>query len=122
MWWHFTSRDRGYRYPRHRAPSARRYHLKSIPLAGGGLVTSAYLAPIVAFELNLVGPGDLQYANFTSGAGRIDYYALPSLTPLNYLPSCVANGTTTGERSNSTYGTVPAVTSTLFQQSFSFRS
>ncbi len=104
------------------SPVGQTIYLKSIPLAGGGLVTSAYLAPIVAFELNLVGPGDLQYANFTSGAGRIDYYALPSLTPLNYLPSCVANGTTTGQRSNSTYGTVPAVTSTLFQQSFSFRS
>jgi hypothetical protein len=92
--------------------------LTTIELSGGGLVTTADLAPIVAFELNLVGPGDLQHAHFTSGAGTITYAASNLLTPLSALPSCVASGVTTGESSNSTYGTLPLGPLNTFTQTF----
>jgi len=94
--------------------------LTSLTKTSGGAVTSADLAPIVAIELNLVGPGDYKFANLISGAGTITYAASNSLEPLPSLPPCIAPGSSggTGESSNSIYGELPSTPSTTFTQSF----
>lgn len=90
-------------------------------LHGGGQVTTANLAPIVAFTLCLVGPEDSVHAHFTSGAGSI-FYGVPgtfnSLTPLAALPANAPNKTTTAETGNSTYSQLPVGPQNIFQQDF----
>ena len=81
-------------------------------------VTSADLAPIVAFELNLVGPINGESAVLSSGAGTIVYTSSSELTVLNYEPSCTESGYVTGETANSFYGVLSATPSTIFTQSF----
>jgi hypothetical protein len=96
--------------------------LEELTLTGGGPVASEYLAPITAFELDIVGPGTPSSTSqeaVLSGEGTITYTASTPLTPLNQLPAkCVATTETTGEWSNSIYGTLPAVTSNTFIQYF----
>jgi len=94
--------------------------LTSLTKTSGGAVTSADLAPIVAIELNLVGPGDGKFANLISGAGTITYAASNSLEPLPSLPPCIAPSSSrgTGESSTSIYGELPSTPSTTFTQSF----
>lgn len=81
--------------------------------APGALVTSEYLGPNAAFQINIVGvepdPGQPNgsNANFTSGRGTITYTASNPLTASSGIPLC-ANSTTTGERSNMLYGVLPA--------------
>jgi virginiamycin B lyase len=90
-------------------------------LPSGAPVTAADLAPIVAFELNIVGPGNGHCAEFTTGAGTITYSATTPLTPLNQIPPCAAlgdNAETTGETSNSVYGSLPSAQSNTFTQCF----
>jgi hypothetical protein len=81
-------------------------------------VTSADLAPIIAFELNLVGPDGGESAVLSSGAGTITYEAASALTVLSQEPPCAESNYYTGETANSFYGTLPAVPSTTFTQSF----
>ena len=71
-----------------------------------------YLAPIVGFELNLVG------SSFTSGAGTITYSASTPMTVSNHEPSCVDSGAITAESTNSVYGVLPPGPSTSFTQTF----
>ncbi len=78
---------------------------------------STELAPIIAFELNLVGPGNSESTVLSSGAGTITYTASSSLTVLNREPSC-AGGFSTAETANSIYGQLPAGPSTVLVQSF----
>ena len=92
--------------------------LTSLTKTSGGAVTSADLAPIVALELNLVGPGDRKVANLISGAGTITYAAANPLEPRDGLPPCVASDVGTGESSNSVYGELPSTPSTSLTQSF----
>jgi hypothetical protein len=92
--------------------------LTSLTKSSGDAVTSADLAPVVAFELNLVGPGESKTANLISGAGTISYAAANSLEPLDALPACVATTTGTAEKSNSVYGELPSNPSTFFSQWF----
>ncbi len=82
-------------------------------------VTSAETAPIVAFELNLVGPGNGQTTRFSSGAGTITYSSSSILTAQSAIPSCAGSNATTGETSNSVYGLLPSIASTTFTQTFS---
>jgi hypothetical protein len=49
-------------------------------------VTQADLAPIVAFELDLVGPNSSQHTQLSSGAGKIIYSASAPLKTLSVLP------------------------------------
>jgi hypothetical protein len=71
----------------------------------------------------LVGWGSLADSVFSSGAGTIRY---SSDTPLQVTTreallsptQRVEIGEVTGETSNSTYGTLPAGTSTIYEQSF----
>ena len=84
-------------------------------------VTEADLAPIVAFELNLVGPDNGQSATLSSGAGTITYSASTQrpLTVINQEPSsCTESGYITGETANSVYGAMPADPSSSLTQSF----
>jgi hypothetical protein len=81
-------------------------------------VTSADLAPIVAFELNLVGPVNGESAVLTSGAGTIVYTASSVLTVLNQEPSCTESGYITAETANSFYGPLPPTANNTFTQYF----
>jgi hypothetical protein len=80
--------------------------------------TPLEVAPIVDFELNLVGPGDLAHTKFLSGAGTITYSASTALNALPAIPGCAGSNTTTGETSNSVYGIVPAGAYKTVVQSF----
>ena len=84
-------------------------------------VSEADLAPIVAFELNLVGPDSGQSATLSSGAGTITYSASNQrpLTVVNQEPSsCTESGYITGETANSFYGEMPAGPGSSLTQSF----
>jgi hypothetical protein len=77
------------------------------------------IAPINAFELDLVGPGDGANAVFSSGAGTFIYAAATPMTVQSCLPPCT--GTTEGaaETSNSVYGDLDAGPSIVITQTFS---
>jgi FG-GAP-like repeat len=86
-----------------------------LSLAG---VTSADLAPIIAFELNVVGPADGDSAVLSSGAGTITYQAGDVLAALNQEPPCAESGYITAETANSFYSQLPWAPSNTFTQSF----
>jgi hypothetical protein len=81
-------------------------------------VTASDLAPIIAFELNLVGPVNSESAVLSSGAGSIIYEATTPLTVLSSEPSCAESGYITAETANSIYGVMNAGPSVDFSQSF----
>jgi hypothetical protein len=81
-------------------------------------VNTSDLAPIVAFELNLVGPVNGESAVLSSGAGLITYSAASELTVLNVEPSCTESGYITAETANSFYSPLPAHANNTFKQSF----
>ena len=81
-------------------------------------VNSTDLAPIIAFELNLVGPVNSESSVLSSGNGSIIYEATVPLTVLRAEPSCAESGYITAETANSTYGTLTSGPSTEFAQSF----
>lgn len=90
--------------------------------AGGGKVTIEYLAPIVSFQLNIVGPaGSPSTAVFESGAGTITYSAQNPLTALPFVPSCSAISNPTAEVSDSYYSMLPAGPQGTFTQGFGVR-
>ncbi len=73
------------------------------------------MAPIVAFELNLVGPsGNV----LSSGKGSIEYEAATPMTVTTKEPSCVDSHTYTAETTNSVYTELPPGPSTRFKQMF----
>jgi len=70
-------------------------------------VPSAYQFPIVAFQVNIVGPDNGSTATFTSGKGTITYESSSQLCVEGGLPDgCSGNGTPTGEKSTAKYGTI----------------
>jgi hypothetical protein len=82
-------------------------------------VSAGELAPIVAFQLNIVGPIDAQTAVLSSGAGTITYTASPAMTAGTSVPSaCTETSEGTGEQANTVYGTLPTSPSNSFTQSF----
>jgi hypothetical protein len=81
-------------------------------------VTPDFLAPIVAFELDLVGPANGESAVLSSGAGTITYTASSLLTVLNQAPPCIEAGFITLETANSFYSELPSTSSNTFTQSF----
>jgi hypothetical protein len=81
-------------------------------------VPAADLAPISAFELNLVGPINGESAVLSSGAGTITYSSSTILTVLNQEPSCTETGSVTAEQANSFYEPLPAAPGNGFIQSF----
>jgi hypothetical protein len=81
-------------------------------------VTAAGLAPIVAFELNLVGPINGESSTLTSGAGTITYSAKSALTALPQEPSYTESGYITAETANSVYSVLPPAASNTLTQYF----
>jgi hypothetical protein len=82
-------------------------------------VTSADLAPIIAFELNLVGPVNSESVVLSSGAGKISYQATTPLTAVDTEPDCAESGYVTAETANSRYSALPGGASTELSQTFS---
>ena len=82
-------------------------------------VTAAELAPIVAFELDIVGPVNSESAVLSSGAGTIKYTASSALTVLSTEPiTCTETTNITAETANTVYGLLPAGPSTTATQTF----
>ena len=76
----------------------------SLPVKLRGPITDADIAPILAFQLVLVGP-DGCGVNLASGAGSITYKADQPLTAVNTPPTTI-NNVWTGEEANSVYSTI----------------
>ncbi len=82
------------------------------------------LAPITAFELDVVGPINGEIAVLSSGAGYISYVSAP--TPLkvyvptaaNPFPPCTETTAGTCETANTLYGFLPSNSNVSFKQSF----
>jgi hypothetical protein len=97
-------------------------YLESLSSVSGGPVRGSDLAPIVAFELNLVGPENSESTILSSGAGNIVYTSSTPLTALAQEPSCTESGYITAETANSVYGLLPLPSSNTFTQSFTVSS
>jgi hypothetical protein len=82
-------------------------------------VSAADIAPIIAFELNLVGPVNGESTVLSSGAGTITYQAITPLTALSKEPPCAESDYFTGETANSLYSTMPTTADTQHVQTFS---
>jgi hypothetical protein len=77
-----------------------------------------HLAPIVAIQVDLVGPYNGEHAILSSGSGTITYTADNRLIGLNtQSPTCAAIGMT-AEEANSVYGAVGKTPSATLTQSF----
>ena len=85
-------------------------------------ITAAALAPIIAFELNLVGPICAEAAVLSSGAGVITYSASSALTVANVEPACAESSDFTAETANCSYGILPANPGNPFTQSLTVTS
>jgi hypothetical protein len=90
---------------------------KRVMLSELGLGT-ADMAPIVAFELVLVGPAGGHTAVLTSGAGTFAYAASAPLAAASALPTCVVHPNGTAEKANSVYGPLPPRPGAAFTQTF----
>jgi len=80
-------------------------------------VPSSLLAPIVGFQVALVGYDNSRQANFMSGLGKITVTSATPLTPIANLAPCMWNGGT-AESSNIVYSQLPANPSQTMFQSF----
>lgn len=94
----------------------------TIPLVNIPNFQSQYLAPLVAYELNIVGPDNGQSTVFSSGEGTITYQSLSTLIPLTKEPSCTSTTAITAETANDSYGALPATASVKIVQPFSLLS
>ena len=97
--------------------------LLTLPLDGSGkLATQQDLAPIVTFQLNLVGPGNAEQSYLETGAGTITYSAAQDLYVVNALPSDTDTAWFTEETTNSAYSQLDAGPSASFTQNFTTAS
>jgi hypothetical protein len=92
--------------------------LLSLSLVGGGPVTVADLANIVAFQMDFVDWANGGNTVLSSGAGSFTYTAANPMSVINTEPGCVDWDYGTVESSNSIYGPMPVGSSTTFTQSF----
>ena len=76
------------------------------------------LAPIVAFQLNVVGDIGGATTQLASGAGTMTYTAANTLSVLNTEPACVDWTYKTVEAANTMYSFLPDTPSQTFTQSF----
>jgi hypothetical protein len=76
------------------------------------------MAPIVAFQLNIVGPFNKESSVLTSGAGTIKYSAANGLKASNGELTFPEFPGGTAETANTFYGTLPSTQSATFTQSF----
>jgi Ricin-type beta-trefoil lectin domain-like len=91
-------------------------------LAAGGTITESDLAPIVAYQLNLVGWANKFKSSLSSGAGYINYLSTTPVTALNGRPADAESTYITAETSNSNYSVVPSGSSKSVIQRFGFSS
>jgi hypothetical protein len=82
-------------------------------------IVPAMLAPIVAVQMNIVGPDGGAITLLQSGGGTITYRAISELYVQNEQPSALAYGGHTEEESNAAYGALSAGPSSTLVQSFS---
>jgi Ricin-type beta-trefoil lectin domain-like len=90
----------------------------SLNQVSGGKVTSADLAPIVAFQVNFVDYLNGGVTTLSSGAGYMTIASNKSITVESSEPSCVDWDYVTVERANSSYGKLPANPNGIFTQTF----
>ena len=88
------------------------------PLAAGGTISEADLAPIISFQLNLVAWANSEVTALTSGAGTISYSSSTPMTAQNGEPSDAESGYITAETANSTYDVLFSGASNYFVQAF----
>ena len=81
-------------------------------------ITSADLAPIVAFQLDFVDYLNGGTTTLSSGMGSITYTASNKMTALSAAPSCVDWNYITVEKANSSYGVLPSNANQTFTQFF----
>jgi hypothetical protein len=76
------------------------------------------LAPITAFELNIVGPVNSESSILSSGAGTITYSSTVALTPTTSQPACTEAQVITAETANTSYAPLSATASETITQAF----
>ena len=79
---------------------------------------AADVSPIVAFELNVVGPGNKESATMSSGAGTIRYASSVPLYTMNFRPACTETSAGTAETANISYRQLTIYPSETIKQSF----
>ena len=92
--------------------------LNNVPLAAGGTVAQGDLAPIVAFQVVLVGNWDADQAVLVSGAGKVTCTSSTLMTPGVCWPGDASGNFGTAENTNSSYSLIPAQSSTSVAQTF----
>jgi hypothetical protein len=92
--------------------------LATVPVTSVSTDPSKDLAPVIAFELDIVGPGNGESVVLSSGAGTITYSASKPLTVSSKEPGCVTTGLVTQEIANTTYDQLAAHVATQIKQSF----
>jgi hypothetical protein len=88
------------------------------PLAAGGTITEAALAPIIALQTNLVAWANSEVTALTSGVGIITYSSSTAMTAINSAPAGDESDYITAETANSTYSTLFTGENTFFVQTF----
>jgi hypothetical protein len=91
-------------------------HTTRLESISGG--TAGHLSPIVAFTLDLVGPGNGESVVLSSGGGQIVYSSASPLTVVPDRPQCAVFEHGTAETANSVYGLLPPFPANTFTQSF----
>ena len=92
--------------------------LLSLNTVSGSKVTTADLAPIVAFQMDFVDYLNGGITTLSSGAGYMTIGSNKSITVETSVPSCVDWDYVTVERANSSYGKLPANPNGIFTQTF----
>jgi hypothetical protein len=93
-------------------------NLTSLNTISGSKVTSADLAPIVAFQMDFVDYLNGGTTVLSSGAGTVTYGSSKTMQVLSSEPSCVDWNYSTVEKANSSYGKLPANPNGMFTQIF----
>ncbi len=95
------------------------YASKTVELSSIGGFAQSDFAPIIGFQVVLVGPDNSACAFLSSGSGKIIYQADQPLTPQAGDPRDAAQGGGTAETANTSYGTLSSTASTRTVQTFS---
>jgi|GEM_PF-2353908 len=81
-------------------------------------ISESQLSPIVAYQLNIVGPGYAESATFSSGKGTIIHQAHQNMVPGASEPADAEANLITLENANTTYGQLSGTGETYFLQDF----
>ena len=81
-------------------------------------VSTADLAPVVAYQLNFVGPYNAESTSLSAGAGTITYAGAQAMSVTQTEPPCVDWPYSTADTANTAYSPLPAAADTEFAQYF----